>query len=353
MRILLIYPNSTKLPWYFKFVIDDDVKETLPPLGMLYIISNSQYDIKFLDNRVQKYDDETLFNISASFDMVGFGGTIFDVQQAIEVSKRLMERGIKTVYGGPNATVNYKLYQNDFTCIVRGEAENWDWNLTDKVITLPRIKNLDALKFPKRINVDDYRRSYETYLIEKPVDTIVSSRGCPFDCSFCSSKIIWQRKYTCRSADNVLAEVNWLQDYHGTKAVYFREDNFTVNAGRLKTFCTLMSLPWVCEARADLSEDTVKMMADGGCKAILFGIEATNNDDLARLKKGITIEQVRQTINFCNKHGIKAIGMFILGFPWDTAKSIKARAEATQAMGLHIAVLGRLFMFQSRKCITR
>ena len=106
-----------------------------------------------------------------------------------------------------------------------------------------------------------------------------------------------------------------------------------------------MNLPWVCEARADMSEDTVKMMADGGCRAILFGIEATTNDDLAKLNKGITIEQVQKTISFCNKHGIKPVGMFILGFPWDTARSMKDRFKRARNMGLHNTSIGRLFMF--------
>lgn len=348
MRILLIYPNSTKLPFKFKGIVEDDtfIEKSLPPLGCFYIISNSKYDIQFIDNRKEKYDNVTLFNLAAGFDMVGFSGTIFEAKQAVNVSRKLMADGIKTVYGGPNATANYRLYKNDFTSIVRGEAENWDWKLTDKIITLPQQINLDVIKFPERIDIDSYnRKDNYTYVEDEPVDLMMSSRGCPYNCTFCASARICNRKYFYRSADDIVAEVRWMQDKYGTKAIYFRDDHFTANLKRLKHICKLMPISWRCAGRADLSEDTVKMMADGGCKAINFGIEATTNDDLEKINKKLTIEKIRETIGYCNKHDIKVLGMFIVGFPWDTAKSIKKRFKDAHNMGIYITSFARLCLF--------
>ena len=351
MKILLIYPNNTKLPWYFKYIIDDTIKDTLPPLGMLYVIANSRSDIDFIDNRIKKYDLEQLFEICLNYDIIGFGGTIFEVNEAQILSKKLMEAGKITLYGGANATVNWKLYLNDFSSIVIGEAENlfnfYFKNKSDKIfktIRCERNENLDKLIYPARhkIDLNDYRRN-ERYLEEKPVDTVVSSRGCPYDCSFCSSKHIWDRKYTYRSVNNVLEEIKYLQNIYKTKAIYFREDNFTINIKRLVEFCDKMTIPWMCESRADLTEETIKRMKEGGCKAIWFGIEATDNETLKRIKKNITIEKAKKTIELCNKHGVKTGGGFIFGFPTDSKRDIIKRFKDSNKLGLWNTFYNRFY----------
>lgn len=368
-KICLLYPNEMKLPSYFRYATNilADISLTLPPMGLLYIIGNSRLDIDLIDNRVRKYDFEKLVDILNNYDVVCFSGTIFEVKQARRLSAYLMKQGKTTIYGGPNATVNWQLYLGYFNIIFRGEAEQ----IFDKVIENEdrleqlgftklshtyvnlrpfRITDLDSLSFPdrSRINLDDYRRTEKDYLQDVyPVDVMVSSRGCPFDCYFCSSKVIWNQKYTYRSADNLIEEMQFMIDRYQTRGLYFREDNFTTNKSRLIEFCEKaksLNLLWLCESRVDtLDERTIESMAKAGCKGIWFGIESTDDAVLEKIRKNITLEQVQKTVNLCNEYGISSGGGFMLGFPFDDEDSIRRNYKLSKKLNLKVRFYNRVY----------
>ncbi|NQT46451.1 MAG: B12-binding domain-containing radical SAM protein [Candidatus Omnitrophica bacterium] len=372
-KICLVYPNLMKLPKFFNKVTNIPQSSTLlPPLGLLYIASNSKYKIDIIDNRIEKLAEFKLYSRLKIYDIVGFGGTIFEVQEARNISMRLMKEGKITIYGGPNATVNWELYVGDFSIIIRGEGEN----IFDKIIenykfirniehlgfkeirgslvnlAIFRIKNLDSLKFPNRtlIKLESYNRIEENYLPNTyPVDTISSSRGCPFDCYFCSSQHIWQRRYTYRTPDNIVREIKELMDVFGTRGIYFREDNFTFSKKRTKEFCKKikpLSVKWVCESRIDAIDKSLAMeMAESGCRGIWFGIESTSNQSLRKIKKGITIEQAKKTILLCKKYGIITGGGFMIGFPWEDIDDMKRTFVESKKLGLDNIFYNRIYAF--------
>lgn len=371
-KICILYPKSMKLPEYFHYAtnITSDNEETLPPLGILYILSNSKNIIDFIDNRIHKYDSELLINKLSKYDIVGFGGTIFEIKEARKISKALMKKNIITIYGGPNATANWNLYIDCFNIIVRGEVEEIFDTIIKNSVNLKkledigfskiaktyvnsiifRISGIDNLKFPDRkaININDYRRKELSYLPDCfPVDTVVSSRGCPFDCYFCSSKFIWERKYSFRSIDNIIDEIKLLKQEYGTQGIYFREDNFTVKKNRIFEFCekvTKQNICWLCESRVDtLDESLIEKMAQSGCGGIWFGIESTDDSVLKRIGKGITLDQVKKTINLCNKYGIRAGGGFMLGFPFDTKESIIKNFNESKKLNLASTFYNRVW----------
>jgi len=358
-----------KLPSYFRPAtnISTDINETLPPLGLLYIIGNSKLKIDFIDNRIKKHSVEKLASLLMKYDIIGFGGTIFEIKEARQLSRYLMNKGKITIYGGPNATVNWNLYLGQFSIIIRGEAEL----VFDKIIQninnleklgfinmyktyvnkLPfRINDLDRLKFPDRskINLNDYRRTEEIYLEDvSPVDVVVSSRGCPFNCYFCSSKMIWNQKYSFRSVDNIIEEIKFMINKYKTKGIYFREDNFTTNQERLIEFCKKvkkLKIVWMCESRVDtLNEAIIKLMAESGCRGVWFGIESTDNSVLKKIRKNITLDQIKKTINLCNKYNIKTGGGFMLGFPFDNKKSIIKNYQESKKLDLGITFYNRVW----------
>ncbi len=361
------------LPRDFKYAtnIATDNIETLPPLGLLYIIGNSKYTITLIDNRIRKYDFEKLSSILMEYEIVGFGGTIFEIKEARRLSMHLIRNGKTTFYGGPNATVNWHLYLGCFSVIWRGEAEilfdkaieNIDdleqigfTNINGSYVNLEgcRITDLDSLQYPDRskISLDAYRRQEFHYLGEVyPVDMLISSRGCPFDCYFCSSKVIWDTKYTCRSVENIIEEVKFMVKHYGTNGLYFREDNFTINKKRLVEFCNTIShlnLVWMCESRVDtLDEETIKLMAESGCKGIWFGIESTNDQVLKRIGKGTTVAQAKKTISLCNRNEIATGGGFMLGFPFDDKESIIKNYKTSKTLGLKHRFYNRVWAIPS------
>lgn len=368
-KICLVYPKSMTLPKYFHSAtnISTDNDETLPPLGILYLISNSKYKIDFLDNRIQKKSIAELYNQLVIYDIVGFGGTIFEIKEARNVSIKLMKSGVKTIYGGSNATVNWNLYINCFNIICRGEGEGIFDQIIDNINNLKNLgfiqvgntyvndkvyrkKNLDSIKFPDRnvIDLDDYKRIEPAYLNDVyPVDTVVSSRGCPFDCYFCSSKLIWNRKYTFRSIDNIISEIQYLIKNYATKGIYFREDNFTVVRKRVIEFCEKiknLNVSWLCESRVDtLDEELIELMANSGCKGIWFGLESTDDHVLKQIGKMTTVDQISKTIKICNNYGIRTGGGFMIGFPFDTYESILKNYKNSKKLGLSVRFYNRVW----------
>jgi len=336
-------------------------------MGLLYVIGNSKYEIDFIDNRVRKYGFEELAEKLMEYDIIGFGGTIFEIKEARRLSAHLIKNGKTTIYGGPNATVNWRLYLGYFSIIWRGEAELMFDKFIDGVDNLGelgftalggsyvnletfRIKELDSLSWPDRtkIKLDDYRRQEFHFLGNiQPIDIVVTSRGCPFDCYFCSSKVIWDKKYTYRSAEKVMEEIRFMSETHGTKGLYFREDNFTTNRRRLVEFCESMKgsgLVWLCESRVDtLDEEVVKLMAESGCKAIWFGIEAADDAVLKRIGKGITVEQIKRAVNLCNDNGITTGGAFMLGFPFDDKESVVRNYRTSKQLNLSLRAYNRIW----------
>ena len=212
MKIVLVYPNQTEL---------DELSDKHPftpgyrpkpliPIGMLYLCSNIDHDVEFIDNNVKKFNNKKLFKkiLKSKPDIVGFGGTMMEWIQAQKVAKMLREVDISTLYGGPNATLNSEKHVHYFDYIARGEGEN---TLNELLTSLeegrdlktvkgiwfkkngeiiknpdrPFIKNLDSLNYPDRhlVNMNDYDRT-QIFSKEKPSDVVVGSRGCPYNCRF-------------------------------------------------------------------------------------------------------------------------------------------------------------------------
>jgi radical SAM superfamily enzyme YgiQ (UPF0313 family) len=157
-----------------------------------------------------------------------------------------------------------------------------------------------------------------------PCDMISTSRGCPFNCRFCSNKAVWGRRYRFMSARRVVDEVIHLKQNYGTKGVYFREDHFTLRRDRLIEVCKLLveaevHVRWVCESRVDrLDEESVALMRRAGCRAVWFGVESGTQRVLDMLNKQTRLEQIEAVFRLLKKHRIAAGASVMLGIPGQT-----------------------------------
>jgi len=376
LKTCLVYPDLMKFPRVFDKVggIISKRRSFLPPLGMLYLISNSSKEIDFIDNRISQYSDEELYSKLKDYDIVGFGGSITEVKQAKNVSKMLMNSGITTIYGGPNATISPDWYMNNFDIIVRGEGEitfeevlsslenkrilanilGISYKKDGIIVHNPDrqyIQDLDVLKYPSReiIDLKNYSREKFTYLHLSPMDTVISSRGCPFACKFCSSKLIWKQTHRKRQVDKTVEEIIYIINHFGTKSIYFREDLFTIPREWVLKFCKLiksLEIEWMCESRVDtVDKEMLCIMKDAGCVGMWFGIESCSNITLQLINKQITIEQVRKTVKNCNEVGILCGGTFIFGFPHESKEDILSNFEEAQKIGLNRIGFNRLIGF--------
>ena len=355
MKIVLVYPNQTELDELIdKHPFTPGYRpKPLIPIGMLYLCSNIDHDVKFIDNNIQKYSNKKLFKeiMKNEPNIVGFGGTMTEWVQAQKVAKMLREVDIPTIYGGPNATVNSEKHMHYFDYVIRGEGEFtlnelltslekgsdlravkgvW-FNENTKIVRnldSPFIENLDCLNYPARFlaNLDNYDRT-QLFSEEKPADVIVGSRGCPFKCRFCSSQYFWKQSYRYRDVNKIVEEIKFMMEKYGTKVVHFREDNFTVNRKRVLDFCTELKeidIEWHIQSRVtDIDEELVKKMKEAGCIGISCGFESANNHTLKYIHKGITVEDSIKAINICEKVEMAWTGSFMVGCLNETEEDIR------------------------------
>lgn len=311
--------------------------EKRPPLGMGSLISltrNAGHKVFFIDN----YLNPTAFleegylrkhkidHVAIQANTICYRDTLRMFDGIENLRKKGFWKG-KIVVGGPHTSVALSTIPDFVDHVVRGEGERAilqivNGEATERVLTEERIRDLDSLPFqPWDIfSILPYDYTFP-WLDIHPVFTMNTSRGCPFECTFCSVGSIWGKQYTRFSAERIIAEIEYLKKEYGAHGVYFREDNFTLDLNRTNTFCESLikkhiNISWACETRvSNLSTDLIHLMNAAGCKAIYLGIESGSQKVLDKLKKGITLEQIENTVNSCNKFGVKAYCSLIVGTP--------------------------------------
>lgn len=197
------------------------------------------------------------------------------------------------------------------------------------------IENLDSLPFPDRSLIEDFK-----WYLSPPgmlrgkfyygVTTIFASRGCPYQCIFCSSKTIHGIRIRRRSVKNVIEEISYLKNNFDVKGVYFNDDTFALDKGWLKEFCdslrkSNLNVIWGCQTRADIAQDMtiLKMMKDAGCIQIDIGCESGSDKILKILRKGITSKMILDSFENLRKLKVNTCATFIVGNPGETLEDIR------------------------------
>jgi len=329
MKIALMTakPNPDGLVGNHRFATDERRSPT--GLGILYSVLRE----KGINGELyDRYCGETYWDKDdfADYDFVGLYCTSVCSEDIYSVLSRLKSRIIAV--GGPHAYLYPESFPSNVR-VVRGEAEHIIYDLvrgkiSDKIITTPRLNNeeLDNLpRYPYELffNKSNYVWDFPFDKNISPVIVMNSSRGCPFNCSFCSVKKIWQRKYTYYSPEKVLDDALYIKSL-GAQGIYFREDNFTCNNKRTIDICRLfidnnVNLKWACETRVDtVDEHTLNLMYKAGCIGLYVGVENCSQHMLDVYNKGITTEQIIDFFKWTNSIGIKTAASFIGGHPEET-----------------------------------
>ncbi len=319
------------------------------PIGIGFLISvlrDAGHKVFFIDN----YLKPTKFLENKSLqknkiDFIGIYANTICYRDALRMLRKIEEmrkKGTwegKIIVGGPHASVALETIPEFVDFIVQGEGERAILNIVegqikDRVVKESRIEDLDSLPMPAYDYFANLPYDFTTkWTGEKPIFNMNTSRGCPFDCAFCSVGSIWGRKYSCFSAQRIIEEIKYLVEKYNVKGIYFREDNFTLNRNRVIEFCEglltqSVNIKWVCETRVDtLSYELLKLMCKSGCKGLYFGVESGSQRMLDFMKKGVTIEQVEKVFDWCNKLDIEAHASFVIGAPTETAEERKKTIE--------------------------
>lgn len=174
--------------------------------------------------------------------------------------------------------------------------------------------------------------SYQPYSLVRRAN-IMTSRGCPFGCTFCSVSRFWQRRARFRNSRLVVDELAMLQGDLGAGYIEFNDDTFTVNRQYPKEICRGildrgLQLEWLCRARANsLDEETVELMRRAGCTHVFIGAESGSPRVLRSIEKRIEPADVTRSVRLLSTHGIESIVSFIYGFPEETEDDIALTAQ--------------------------
>jgi len=206
--------------------------------------------------------------------------------------------------------------------------------------TNPRklIQNLDELPFvskvyKKHLNIKDYFYASVTH----PQVTLLTARGCPFNCSFCNTP--FKASYRPRSPENVVEEFEFIEDeLPEVKEVMIEDDTFPVNKERTIKICDLLiergiKLKWSCNARVDTDLETLRKMKEANCRLVCVGFETPTQEVLDTIHKRTNKEIQMEFMKNARKAGLLVHGCFILGLPGDTKESIKKTVEFAKELG--------------------
>ncbi len=366
MKILLVKPIS-------------DIHLVSPPLALAYLASSLKdmnVEIKILDCLLEKYDypDFKKYLQNYAPDIIGFTSFTLEFNSALKMAciAKSLNKDTKIIFGGPhvsNVSEN-SLKNREIDFIFRAEAEegfpmlikelqksfkkqsakqlkkipSLGWKRGNKIILNPIkfTENLDKLAFPD-FSLIKFEKYPKLYIAKKhPSAPILTSRGCPFGCTFCTAKQLSGSKWRFRSAENIIKELKLLKDRYHIKEFHIWDDNFTLNKERAKEFCDMllkekMNLSWWCPngVRLEtLDKELLIKMKESGCYAIAFGIESGSEKIQIDMKKNINFNHLKEMVNFAYKIGLRTQGFFIIGYPTETREDVLKTIKLAKSLPL-------------------
>ncbi|MCP5003088.1 MAG: radical SAM protein [Planctomycetes bacterium] len=192
-----------------------------------------------------------------------------------------------------------------------------------------RIEVLDDLPFPARhlFPISKYK-THPPYGKRIPYMNLITNRGCPFQCTYCS-KSVFGDKYRTLSPQRVIDEIKHVVSEYGVKEIHFYDDDFTINMKRAEEICDLLiqqdiDISWSCTTRVDLvNEKLLKKMKKAGCWLISYGVETADTDILKTINKGYTVEDVKYAFSLTKRYGIRTVAYLMAGLPGETEATLK------------------------------
>lgn len=365
--VLIIEPGTRQLNIFSQF--------TLPRLGSFLLagLANRTANWKgrvFVEGR-QWFDLDKWISRHGQPDVVCISTITPTANRSYRIADACRSRGIYVVMGGPHVTFMAEEALDHSDLVVRGEGERtfeallglWSEaevkrddtvysavpNLSWKDATGsvrhnaegPKVEDLDALPLPDFSIADG---TADCVINGKRTVVVQTSRGCPFDCSFCSVTAMFGRKLRYRSIASVIYE---LEKYDAPNhVVFFCDDNFAANKARARELVEAMltrgfRFRWSTQVRADIARDPelLRLMKRAGAHTLFIGFESVNSRSLMEMKKAQQLEEMRAAIETIHRAGIHIHGMFVLGFESDDARTADETVRFIQKMRLTSAQL--------------
>lgn len=358
MKVLLIRPPklnmiSTNVP----NVVDEETG-CYPSLGLMYIAAcverYTDHQIEILDTQAEKMNYEEMKSEirKRNPDIVGIQAMTFTLVDVILTAKivKELDKSIPLILGGPHVNIypEETISNSEIDFLVLGEGEYVFPDLINalsqrkdlskirgivykrnkEIINTGKrefITNLDAVPFPAH-HLVPYQKYHSVLAKRTPITTMMTSRGCPFKCIFCTRPQLG-KIFRYRSAENVVDEMEQCARI-GIKEIFLYDDTFTIKKQRVIDICNEilrrnLKIMWDIRSRVDtVDEKILKKLKLAGCERIHFGVEAGTQGILNILRKGITLQQAEKAFQWSREVGITTLAYFMIGNPTESRKQI-------------------------------
>jgi radical SAM superfamily enzyme YgiQ (UPF0313 family) len=381
MRVLLIIPHVP-----LEAVYGEQSKEigaVMPSMGIFYLASYmktlSKHDVAILDANALKMGAEATVEYASvsNVDCVGFTATTLAYPYVVENAKLIREQlpSLKIIIGGAHAqgdpdgilTAHPGLF--DFVCYGEGEyafellldyldnkigkeeLKGWKYLECGEIMVTPPAPmpdNLDVFGHPAKLLPKDWVPLYHEKILaykRLPMFSIMGSRGCPFQCTFCTTprkfSQLYQRRVRYHSIEWIMEELQYLQKEHGIREVNFWDDTFNIKRDRVMELCKAMienhiDITWSCNFEANIADpEMIRKMKEAGCWSIMIGGESGSDRILKFIRKGVSAQQLMQVGKWANEIGIVSRPSFIIGLPTDTEDTINETIEFVKRADFH------------------
>lgn len=349
MKVLFVNPPQTASKYKFMGVI-------APPLGIAYmagVLQENHIDVEILDASAEDMDFKDVEKelLKRKPDLVALTALTPTIGRALETAQVVKETlpDSIVVMGGYHPTFNFieTLEDENVDIVIRGEGEYIMLNLVQalenqsslhdvkgivfedknsKEIVVnpeaPLIQDLDELPFPA-LNLLPMKK-YRLLDMDTHMTTMITTRGCPMQCSFCSSAAMHGKKIRERSIENIVDEIEYLKTNYDIDTIAFMDDTFTLKKRKVMAICDEIlkrniEIMWGCTSRVDtLDEKLLKKMKEAGCITIFIGVESADQQQLDNMCKNTTIAKIENAFKIAHKLKIRTIASVALGMPGDT-----------------------------------
>lgn len=370
-KIVLVHPRGFN--WFPGKRDITDIANRMVPQGLLSIaayLTQKGHDVFVYDclgpHAPLNLHTQAQHILSYQPHIVGFSATTSSFPDAADLARIIKKKGsrILTVCGGVHASALEGELLRDypsFDFLIAGEGEEAMAELAEErapseiqglirrqeeqIITnepRPKIPDLDCLPFPAYEKLPGFPGAYHLPLfgyINTPGATMITSRGCMYQCSYCD-RSVFKKGFRYNSAAYIYEHMKYLREKFGVRHINIYDDLFTANRERIVGLCEKLNsqplgIHFNCAVRVGFTDDDLlSMLKEAGCLMVSLGIESADSEMLARHKSGVSLEDMRDTVHRIQKAGLRAKGLFMMGLPGETEDSIRRTSDFIISLGL-------------------
>ena len=345
-----------------------------PPMGLAIIaavLEREGYQVTVVDAHALKLRLAEIVPSVSGADVAGLTAMTPTIGAAIDIARQLKRSypHLTIILGGAHATLLPEETLGgapEVDIIVRGEGETTIVELLKALESKQPVENVPGISYRRNGTVINNEMRNENTDLDSlpflafhllpwrrykphpphgrafPFGAIITSRGCPYKCSYCS-KPIFGNKFRAQSPERVVAEIAYYQENFGIRELAFYDDVFTLNKERAYAICDSiiqkgLKICWTCETRVNLVEKRLLLrMKQAGCYAIAYGIESASPEILDAIHKGITLDEVEEAVRISQEVGLQVIGYFMLGNVNETPETVRRTIAFAKKLKLDFA----------------